>query len=241
MSSFEAIIQEIKDEADGVKTFVFDKPADFNFYPGQYCWLSLPGFEASPMAIASGNSDDLLEFSIRAWGELTNELFDKSTGAKVNIEGPHGTYFPVQQIDNSQSLYLVGGGTGITPIRSLTKSLQKKGKKKVFYGAKTPDELLYQYEFDSWPATIKLTVDKGNESWEGNTGLVTSLLETEEFEENAFFFVCGPSAMEKAVIDYLTNDRTISSDKIFVSLEKFDDEGNVIGPVLPVTDNQVEF
>jgi len=46
--------------------------------------------------------------------------------------------------------------------------------------------------------------------------------------------------MEAAVVDYLRS-RGILEDRIYVSLETFDDEGNVVGPVLPVTDNQVEF
>ena len=52
-----ATILSITDEAQGVKTFEIEKPEGFDFLPGQYCWVSLPEFKPSPMALASGNND----------------------------------------------------------------------------------------------------------------------------------------------------------------------------------------
>jgi len=242
MSKMTTTIKAIHDEAAGVKTFALDKPDDFKFTPGQYCWLSLPDtdYDPAPMAIASGTEDEDLEFSIRAWGDLTHALFEKTTGDQVIVDGPYGTAFPVDNIQQDTKLYMIGGGTGVTPIRCLVKSLGDTGNKRIFYGAKTPEELLYQYEIPSWPAATELTVDTGNIEWTGKVGLVTKLLEPETFVDGDLFFVCGPQPMEQAVVDFLRS-RKITDQHIFVSLEKFDDEGNVIGPVLPVTDSQVEF
>jgi NAD(P)H-flavin reductase len=189
------------------------------------------------MAIASGNLNGKLEFSIRAWGKLTNELFKKQPGEEVTIDGPYGTYFPVDQIDENTLVYLIAGGTGITPIRSLIKSITK-GKKIVYYGAKKPAELLYREEFEEWDADVNLIVDQGDASWGGQVGLVTELLT--KLKPYGYFFVCGPNPMEQVVVDLL-RENGISDNRIYVSLEKFDEHGNVVGPVLPVSDEKVPY
>jgi len=166
-----------------VKSFIFDRPDGFSFKPGQYCWISLPNsdYQPAPMAIASGNKEDYLKFSIRAWGDLTNALFGASIGDEVTIDGPHGSGFPEEKLENQTTIHLIAGGTGITPVRSLVHSLNGMGQKSVYYGAKSPEELLYQDQLSSWPGTVHLTVDQGNENWSGNIGLVTDLLEPVEF------------------------------------------------------------
>jgi len=241
MSTFSAAIREIREEATGIKTFVVDRPDDFTFMPGQYCWISIPQYKAAPMAIASGNTDTTLEFSIRAWGELTTALFELAVGDQIDLDGPYGSAFPMEAVTNGRNIHMIAGGTGITPIRSLTRSLKEKGNKRIYYGAKNPGELLYLSELNQWPGTIFLTVDEGDDSWKGKVGLVTTLLEELQFQSDDLFFVCGPKPMEAAVTEFLLKQPNIQRDNIYVSLEKFDDEGKVVGPVLPVTHTQVSF
>ena len=234
-----ATILSIKHEAQGVKTFEIEKPIGFDFSPGQYCWLSLPKYNPSPMALASGTNEDILKFSIRAWGELTKALFELSVGDSVIVDGPYGTSFPVERITNGQNLILIAGGTGITPVRSVVKSLQKP-EIHVLYGAKSPDELLYADEINSWNANVKLTVDNPDSNWRGPIGLVTALITTENIDSSTIYFVCGPKPMEAAVVKYLLENGA-KDENIYVSLEKFDSDGNVVGPVLPVSDEKVEL
>ncbi|MHA2503298.1 MAG: hypothetical protein ACXAE3_10555 [Candidatus Kariarchaeaceae archaeon] len=232
-------ILSIRDEAQGVKTFEVERPDNFEFLPGQFCWISIPGYSPSPMAIASGSQEDVLRFSIRAWGDLTNALFEKSAGDLIDLDGPHGSAFPVEEVGNGTNVYLIAGGTGITPVRSVVHSITARNTL-VFYGARSPSEILYNHEFDSWKANIQLTVDTSDNGWSGNVGLVTSLLEREILDIGGIFFVCGPRPMEAAVVQYLRR-AGIQDHMIYVSLEKFDADGNVVGPVLPLTDDQVDF
>lgn len=233
-TNFEAEILEIIDETDGIKTFNLTKPENFEFKSGQYAWLSLPELSKAPMAIASGAKDDYLTFTIRKWGEMTTKLFEMKPGDKVLIDGPHGTFFP-PSISENNPLLLIAGGTGITPIRSYLRSQNSRKNITVLYGAQTPDQILYRDEHHSWIGRIAITVDAGDEMWQESVGLVTDLIAQREIEPETICFVCGPKGMEKAAIDVLRS-KNIPDNQIYVSVERFDSNGNVVGPVLALND-----
>jgi NAD(P)H-flavin reductase len=62
-------------------------------------------------------------------------------------------------------------------------------------------------------------VDKPEQGWDGNVGVVTKLLEKSAFEaEKAIAFVCGPPVMIKFAVRTLSS-LGLSPGNIFVSLE----------------------
>lgn len=234
-------IKDIIDETANVKTFVFERPRDFQFKPGQFCWISLPNqpkLGRSPMAIASGMNESELKFSIRAWGDLTTALFKAQVGDIITISDPEGTWFPLEMAEG-RTIHGIAGGTGITPIRSLLHSIDpSKTKMKVFYGVKTPSDFLYKKELPQWDA--ELIVENPDDKWDGKTGLVTDLLTRANLDvDNGICHVCGPTPMMANTVAVLKK-LGFTPDRIFVSLERME-KGKVIGPVYPVSNPIVGF
>ncbi len=80
-------------------------------------------------------------------GMASNYLCDRSPGDALTLTGPYGRHFLVPR-DESANLLMIGIGTGIAPFRAFIKHVYEergswRGKIRLFYGAKTPLEMLY--------------------------------------------------------------------------------------------------
>jgi NAD(P)H-flavin reductase len=95
---------------------------------------------------------------------------------------------------------------------------------KVLYGARTPADLIYTYEYPKWRGAEKcdflLTVDRGTGDWKGNVGVVTTLFPKAGIDPGrAVAFICGPELMIKFSILELAKIG-VPAERIFVSLER---------------------
>ena len=79
-------ITTVVDETPTVKTFVFDTL--FDFRPGQFCMVWVPGVDEIPMAFSAANSITVMKV-----GDATNSLFSLKKGDKIGIRGPFGNGF----------------------------------------------------------------------------------------------------------------------------------------------------
>ena len=231
-------IKNIKEETATVKTFILSKQKNYTFRPGQFCWLSLEeeGELNLPMAIASGQLEKELRITMKNWGENTQKFFNLKKGNQIFLSDAMGTYIPFNNFVGTP-FYLIAGGTGIAPIRSVLNSIKNKklkSKTQLFYGVKTPDDFIYEADFEHWQ--IHTIVEEGDD--EGNeVGFVTKLLSSDLDTINGICFVCGPYQMLQNVISLL-QELGFTKDQIYVSIEKIVD-GHVIGPVFPVSDLNV--
>ena len=231
---YPAVIESIRNESFDTKTFkvVFEdkKLAEsFNYKPGQFAQLSLLGIGEAPISITSFPcSQGFLEFTIRAIGRRTRAMHQLKLGDKIYIRGPYGNSFPFEEV-KGRDLYFIAGGIGLPPLRSLINSVLGKreefGKIKVLYGAKTPDELCFKEELKTWQGItdteVLLTVDKPDEGWEGNVGVVTTLWDkTDITSSGGAAYVCGPQIMIRFVIERLIR-AGFKGENIYVSLERY--------------------
>jgi len=231
---YPAIIESIRDESFDTKTFkvVFEDKglaASFNYKPGQFVQLSLLGIGEAPISITSSPCNQgFLEFTIRAAGKLTRAIHELKPADKIHVRGPYGNPFPFEEV-KGKDLYFVAGGIGLPPLRSIINEVFNKreefGKIKVLYGAKTPDELCFKEELKRWQditdTEILLTVDKPDESWKGNVGVVTMLWDkTDITSSNGVAYVCGPPIMIRFVIERLTRTG-FRDENIYISLERY--------------------
>ncbi|GAH34907.1 unnamed protein product, partial [marine sediment metagenome] len=164
------------------------------------------------------------ELSIKNVGLVSGVLHSLSSGAEVGIRGPFGNGFPYEGVFGKNLLF-VGGGIGLAPLRSLINNVLDNrdnfGRIIILYGARTPGDLAFKDEFKTWEdqpdVTMLVTVDRGDEKWTGNVGVVTTLFPKAGIEsENAVAFVCGPPVMIPFVIKDLlklgfTGDTIIST------------------------------
>ena len=132
---------------------------------------------------------------------------------------------PTAQNDNIKNLLIVVGGLGLVPLRTLLSGKDKflpKTKIQIFYCAKTPDDFLFQNDFDSWREKgigLQLTIDKECPGWNECVGLVPVLFEKYPPAADTTVFLCGPPVMYKFVLDKL-KEKNVPDKNIFLSLER---------------------
>ncbi len=224
-----AEIIDIIEESPTIKSFVVQPQESFNFDTGQFVELTLPGAGEAPFTPSSSPAQtDKMEITIMKAGRVTTLLHSCEKGQKVGIRGPYGHGYPVDDYVGKE-VYIVGGGVGLAPIRSLFLTLVDRIKdfKSVVcrYGAKTPADFIYKNTlFGQWRnidgVDIKLTVDQANGDWRENVGVVTTILSPEDVNiENAVGVVCGPPVMMKfATIKLL--EFGFKPEQIYLSMEK---------------------
>ena len=222
-------ITDIIDESPTIKSFIVVPEKEFAFKTGQFVELTLPGEGEAPFTPSSSPSDaGKMEITIMKAGRVTALLHECKKGRKVGIRGPYGNGYPVDDFVGKE-IYIVGGGVGLAPIRSLFLTLVNRIKdfKSVVcrFGARTPEDFIYKKTlFGPWQkidgVKIKLSVDKSDGKWTGNVGVVTTILNKDDVNiESAVAIVCGPPIMMKfATVKLL--EFGFPAERIYLSMEK---------------------
>jgi len=200
----------------------------FEFRPGQFVMLEVPGFGEVPISISSSsNNREYIELCVRKTGRTTNMLHQAKKGAKLGIRGPFGTSFPMEQMVG-HNILLVAGGLGLAPLRApiywVSEHRDEYEDVHVLYGTKEPSQMLFTYQYEEWEKVnhIKLLtiVEEGNKGWNSRTGLITELFKEISIKpDNTYAIVCGPPVMFKFVCDHL-DALGIPMNRMFVSLER---------------------
>lgn len=111
------------------------------------------------------------------------------------------------------SLVLIGGGIGITPLMSILRYVDEAApgvRVSLFYSASTPSELLFRDELSELATrnsaiTCLLTVTRNtDEPWDGAVGRIDAGTLTQAgLDLGALFYVCGPPPMIRDVLSML--------------------------------------
>jgi NAD(P)H-flavin reductase len=223
----EAQILKTIDETPTIRTFVLKPEQDVPFLAGQFVELTVPGHGEAPFTPSSSHFErETIEVTIMKVGRATTALFDLEAGDSVGIRGPYGQRYPLEKFEG-KDIYLVGGGVGLAPLRSLFLSLVHEIDKyqRVFlrYGARTPEDIVYKYLIPEWEklkkVDIDLSVDVGDKSWVRKVGVVTCLMDDIPCDEaTSIAVVCGPPVMMKFVTFKLV-DAGFKSENIYLSME----------------------
>lgn len=221
-----ARIDKIIDETSTIKTFRLIPEESIHFKTGQFIELAVAGVGEAPFTPSSdpGISENL-EVTIMKVGLVTEILHNMKEGEIVGIRGPYGNGYPVEEFKN-RHVYIIGGGVGLAPLRSLLLELlhspQSYAGISLYYGAKTPQDIVYKdllknLEQDD-RIKVTLTVDKADETWTKNVGVVTTIL-NDLNPENAVACVCGPPIMMKFTTLKLL-ELGFKDEDIYLSMEK---------------------
>jgi len=143
----------------------------------------------------------------RVVGKGTEILSRKRGGERIDILGPLGRGFPVDEL-KKERIILVAGGLGIAPIFALAEDVKKRAPI-LFYGAVSSDTLLCQDEIRSMGIKTFISTEDGTI---GRKGVITDLLieyldRTSSFEDNPVIYSCGPVPMLKRVSDIIRRYR----------------------------------
>lgn len=192
--------------------------------PGQFTMIYAFGVGEVPISV-SGRFGGALVHTVRAVGPVTEAICSAEPGATLGIRGPLGNSWPIEAAAGSD-VVVVAGGIGLAPLRPvLYRALANReayGRIVLLYGSRTPADLLYTDELETWRGTIDVdaTVDAADETWSGKVGVVPKLIAGAEFDPaSAHAFVCGPEIMMRFAAQALEG-RGVPSEKIHVSLER---------------------
>ncbi len=227
-------VAKITNEAPGVRTFrlEFLDPADaekFDFRTGQFAEYSVFGEGESTFCIASPHTrNGYVECTFRQAGRVTSALCSLEEGDVMGFRGPYGNTFPIEDW-KGKNLVFIAGGIALPPMRSVIWSCldnrKDYGDVTIFYGARTPNDLVYKHELAAWDADpdVKLvqTVDPGGENaeWKGEVGFVPMIVEKHNpSSENTVVIVCGPPVMIKNTFPVLKK-LGFKDEQIFTTLE----------------------
>ncbi len=214
-----AVLDRVTEDIAEVKTFYwhFADPREQDkfrsFRPGQFAQVSLFGIGEFPASLPPSPTERETFFTVRQVGSCTAALHQLKPGEHFAVRGPYGNGFAMPEF-YGRNLVFVAGGIGLIPLRScIVYALamrEKYGRVQIFYGAKTPRELMYLDNLRQWQETpgveCHLTVDRSADGWTGNVGVVGSLFKRPGVRldpDNTVAFVCGPPVMFRFVIQDL--------------------------------------
>ena len=201
---------------------------DLGHRAGQFVEVSVFGVGEAPISVTSSPTrNGTFELCVRRVGDVTGALHSMKPGATVGIRGPYGNGFPMEQM-RGKDLLFAPGGIGLPPLRSVINQVlderESFGRVIILYGARNPSELLFKDELAQWEARddveFHVTVDRGDESWTGNVGVITTLFPKITINpRNTVAMTVGPPVMYRFVLMELLS-KGIQDGRIFLSLER---------------------
>jgi len=197
--------------------------------PGQFVEVSVFGVGEAPISISSPPALDkpTFELCVRRVGNVTNALLNMKPKDIIGIRGPLGRGFEVENFKGKDILF-VAAGLGLVPLRSLIWEVlnhrEDYGKVYLLYGCKTPKEILFREEIEEWGKRKDLefyqTVDIADETWQGNVGVITTLIPRVAFDpDRTQAVIVGPPIVYRFVIKEL-KARRMPDPNIWMSLER---------------------
>jgi sulfhydrogenase subunit gamma (sulfur reductase) len=226
-----ARLLKVKQMTELERLFVLQLPGGRSLgnAPGQFVEVSLMGIGEAPISISSSpsRSNGIFELCIRRVGDLTSALHRLEAGQVVGVRGPFGHGFPVEKMRGKDVLF-AAGGLGLAPLRSLINQVLDErgafGRVIILYGTKNPREILFKEELLQWAeqddVEFHMTVDRADESWKGNVGVITTLFPKVTINpRNTVAATCGPPIMYRFVLMEMLG-KGIPETQIYLSLER---------------------
>jgi ferredoxin-NADP reductase len=222
--------------AEGTMAFRFEKPADYEFNPGQFVDVTLlrpPETDAEgdtrAFSVASAPHEKTLMVATRMRDTaFKRTLRSMPLGTEVQIEGPMGTL--VLHDDSSRPAVFLAGGIGITPFRSiLVHAAEQKLPHRLvlFYSNRRPEDAPFLEELQTLDqqnprcTVVGTMTDPGRSSlpWRGETGYITKAMLSKYLVNvsTPIYYVVGPPGMVAGIRTMLKEagieDRDIRTEK----------------------------
>jgi ring-1,2-phenylacetyl-CoA epoxidase subunit PaaE len=243
MSHFHSLkVANVNRETADAVSVSFEIPAElqskFSYLPGQYITIRFHvngeqinrsySFCSSPVA------NELPTIAVKSveGGRASNYVKSVlKAGDSLEVMEPMGNFHSPISSENSSHYILFGGGSGITPVFSILKSVLLKEPKSnvtLFYGNRDLESIIFKSQLDELQKinTDRLKIvhilDKSQSGWDGYTGFIVEDIALRLLKENtdmnfsnAKFFICGPTPMMKAVENTL-NSLSVRKDQVYI-------------------------
>lgn len=248
----ELVIKKIVKETKDAVTIVFENPGgtDWKYKSGQFLTLiaTINNQEVRrsySLCSAEGIDADLAVTVKRVSGGVMSNYLNESVkeGDKMLVDVPMGNFVLEPQADDQRHVVLIGGGSGITPLMSMLKTVLKKEEQSVVslvYVNSTPDSIIFKGIIEGFQEEYKerfklynyLSKATRAVNKKGFLGLGKKVVTQEqgridgkklsaildglyiENSDNTQYYVCGPEGMMKVAEKTLKN-RSVESKNVF--------------------------
>ena len=236
---FDLIVKDIIHETSDAISIVFEQPKNGNleYKPGQFITIiqTIGGKKVrrAYSLCSSPVTGELPAVTVKRvqGGIMSNFLNDQlKPGDTVSIMEPMGVFVLDTQKPIHQHVFLFGGGSGITPLLSIAKTLLQdhpKSKVSLIYANKDIDSIIFRDTLKSleldYPDRLRTIhyLETPPADWTGEIGYLTpdkltsniNQLNDSKYPE-AVYMTCGPEPMMNIVVDTL-KARGIHQDRIF--------------------------
>ena len=212
-----------------------DRP--FQFKPGQFVMVrpEING-KVIPRAysIASAptrclGDDGYFDLTVRQTENPTVSkwLNDRKVGDEILFRGPYGNFFWDEEDPNSEQVFLAGGGSGVTPLKSIFEYIHDKGysnQVRLLYSVRTKADIISLKELDYLKVHTKnakvvytLTREPENSGWTGSRGRINLEMVKNELKDYDFnktkCYLCGTPQFVNTLVEIL-EQAGITEDRI---------------------------
>ncbi len=204
-----AVVLSQKQLASGIFSLILSTSAAAYAVPGQFISIySNSGEKLLPRPISICEIDKeagSLRVVYRVVGKGTEEFSHLTAGDTVDILGPLGNGFPLEE----GHAIVVGGGIGVPPMLELAKQLP--GTVTAVMGYRN-DDLFLTEEFTDVAAELVIATDDGSV---GTHGTVVDAIKENELTADVIY-ACGPKPMLRALAAWAAEEGI----KCYVSMEE---------------------
>ena len=236
-------VKKVDHETSEAFSIYFENPGteEFNYLPGQYLILQA-NVEGKPLRRAFSLStspflDEDLAVTIKCieGGQVSNFLHQNlKSGDTLEVMPPQGNFTVRVNPSGKHHYILLGGGSGITPLISILRSvLAKESESRVslFYTNRDEQSIIFRDALNKLREqytdrlNIVHSLDNPHQEWTGYSGrpnesMLEEVLNTfrEESDLDKSYYLCGPPGMMELAKKVLAN---AGVDKSVINQEHF--------------------
>ncbi|MGB7436093.1 MAG: FAD-dependent oxidoreductase [Candidatus Acidiferrum sp.] len=218
MTTYQTRLRSREEVADRTMAFHLQKPAGFQFKPGQYIDLALinPSETDSQgvvrtFSIASAPYEDELLVATRMRDSAFKRVLAAfPPGTELKLDGPMGSF--TLHRNTAKAAVFLAGGIGITPFLSIVRQAAKEKlphQLYLFYSNRRPEDAPFlaglQDLSQSNPHFIFIPsmteMERSKRNWLGERGFIDREMLVKHFSDlnGPIYYVAGPPAMVAAM------------------------------------------
>jgi len=224
MKTYQSRLTGREEVAEGTMAFHLEKPAGFQFRPGQYVDISLinpPETDSQGIIRSFSIASAPYENELLVVTRMRNSAFKRVLailpfGTEVKLEGPMGSF--TLHKNRAKAGVFLAGGIGITPFLSILRqaAVEKLSQSLyLFYSNRRPEDAAFLKDLE---CLAKLNahfifvpsmseMEKSKFDWQNERGFIDRemLLRHIGGLQGPIYYIAGPPAMVAAMRQMLTN------------------------------------